>query len=157
MTGASTDRGRFRVLRVGDAGAPGPPSGGPVPGTAVPGTEVPGIEVPGIEVADSYLTRLRGMLFRSELPAGLLFVPGGSVHGVGMTRRLDVAMLVPVDEASDRVAGPFRVAKVAVLAPFGLVGSRRGVRCVLEAAVGSFARWGLVEGSVVSFEVPAQP
>lgn len=149
MTGASTDRARFRVLRVGDAGAAGPPSG-----TPSRGVEVPGVEVAGVEVADSYLTRLRGMLFRSELPAGLLFVPGGSVHGVGMTRRLDVAMLVPVDDASDRVAGPFRVAKVAVLAPFGLVGSRRGVRCVLEAPVGSFARWGLVEGSVVSFEAP---
>lgn len=146
MTGESTDRTRSRVLRVGDAGGAGPPSG-----------DVRGAEVPGVEVADSYLTRLRGMLFRSELPAALLFVPGGSVHGVGMTRRLDVAMLVPVDGASDRVAGPFRVAKVAVLVPFGLVGSRRGVRCVLEAPVGSFARWGLVEGSVVSFEAPAEP
>lgn len=139
MTGESTDLAGFRVLRVGDAGPSGPPSGA---------------TVPGIEVAGTYWTRLRGMLFRSEPPAGLLFVPGGSVHGVGMTRRLDVAMLAPVDGSSDRVAGPFRVVKVAVLAPFGLVGSRRGVRCVLEAPVGSFARWGLVEGSTVSFEAP---
>lgn len=137
MTGDGTDRLKHRVLRVGEPGATGPGAGAPVP---------------GIEVADTYGTRLRGMLARRELPTGLLFVPGGSVHGVGMTVRLDVAMLAPLDEASDRTAGPFRVVKVAVLAPFGLVGSRRGVRSVLEAPVGSFARWGLVEGSVVAFE-----
>lgn len=134
MPGIRADRVKHRVLRVGDAG----------------------VVVPGVEVADTYWTRLRGMLARSEPPPGLLLVPGGSVHGVGMTRSLDVAMLAPL-EGADRVAGPFRVVRVAVLAPFGLVGSRRGVRCVLEAPVGSFAAWGLVEGSLVALEQPAQP
>lgn len=146
MTDGATGRVKHRLLRVGEPGSDG---------LVVP-TGRPGIA--RIEVADTYWTRLRGMLGRRELPAGLLFVPGGSVHGVGMTRRLEVAMLVPVDEAADRTdrtAGPFRVARTAVLVPFGLVGSRRGVRCVLEAPVGSFERWGLVEGSVVTFDPPA--
>jgi uncharacterized membrane protein (UPF0127 family) len=111
--------------------------------------------VPGIEVAATYGTRLRGMLARRELPTGLLFVPGGSVHGMGMTRSLDVALLVPL-EGAERVTGPYRVARTAVLRPFGLVTSRRGVRAVLEAPVGSLAAWGVVEGATVSFASPAE-
>ncbi len=109
--------------------------------------------VPGIEVADTYWTRLRGMLARREPPAGLLLVPGGSVHGVGMTRSLDVAMLVPL-EGAGRGVGPYRVARTAVLRPFGLVTSRHGVRAVLEASVGSLAAWGVVEGATVRFAHP---
>lgn len=107
-------------------------------------------EVAAVEVADTFLTRLRGMLFRRTLPAALLFLPGGSVHGVGMTRRLDVAMLAPHDGAEPGV-GPYRVVRTAVLVPFGLTTSRRGVRAVLEAPVGSFAGWGLVPGATVRF------
>lgn len=111
--------------------------------------------MPGIEVADTYLSRLRGMLGRRELPAGLLFVPGGGVHGVGMTRSLDVAMLVPLEGAAGGV-GPYRVARTAVLRPFGLVNARPGVRAVLEAPVGSLDAWGVVEGATVTFAEPAQ-
>jgi hypothetical protein len=136
-------RAKHRVMHVGE-----PPGRAPAPGAGVPGPEVP-----GIEVAATYWTRLRGMLARREPPAGLLLVPGGSVHGVGMTRSLDVAMLVPL-EGAERGAGPYRVARTAVLRPFGLVTSRRGVRAVLEASVGSLAAWGVVEGATVRFDDP---
>lgn len=138
-------RTRCVTLRVGQES----PAERHVPG---PG----GVTVPGIEVASTYWTRLRGMLWRHVLPPGLLLLPGGSVHGVGMTVSLDVALLAPVGERSDPVAGPYRVVRTAVLRPFGLVGSARGVRAVLEAPAGSFERWGLEGGSVVSFE-PPQP
>jgi hypothetical protein len=110
--------------------------------------------VPGIVLADSYWRRLRGMLARRELPAGLLLVPGGSVHGVGMTRSLDVAVLGPAHEGADRVRGPHRVLRTGVLRPMGLHGSAPGARAVLEAPVGSLARWGLAVGDVVSFAAP---
>ena len=110
---------------------------------------VDGAEVAEIELADTYLRRLRGMLWRRSLPAGLLLLPGGSVHGVGMTRSLDVALLVPDGEGRRRALGSHRVARTALLRPFGLVTSARGVRSVLEAPVGSFASWGLAAGSAV--------
>ncbi len=131
----ATDRVKHRVMRVGEPGV---------------GSRVGAVEVGAVEVADTYLTRLRGMLGRRRPPAGLLFLPGGSVHGVGMTRRLDVAMLAP-QEGAEPGAGPYRVVRTAVLPPFGLVTSRRGVEAVLEAPVGSFAGWGLVAGATVWF------
>jgi uncharacterized membrane protein (UPF0127 family) len=116
---------------------------------------VDGTQVAEVELADTYLRRLRGMLWRQELPAGLLLLPGGSVHGVGMTRSLDVALLVPADESSrgsrDAI-GTHRVVRTALLRPLGLVTSARGVRSVLEAPVGSFAGWGLATGSTVEFQ-----
>lgn len=57
-----------------------------------------------------------------------------------MLRSLDVAMLAP-DGA---------VRAVDMLRPGRLCSSGRGTRAVLEAPVGSFARWGLVPGSVVT-------
>lgn len=113
--------------------------------------------VAGVIVADTYWKRLRGMLGRRPLPAGLLLVPGGSVHGIGMTTRLDVAFLAPLDARSDKVSGPHRVVRTAVLRPLGLLGSRRGVRAVLEAPAGSFTRWGVAAGSVLTFERAPQP
>lgn len=115
-----------------------------------------------VEVAADYLRRARGMLARRRLPDALLLFPGGSVHGVGMAAVLDVAMLVPVDAlhrdrpAGGRWVGRYRVAKVTQLRPFGLVGSSRGVRAVLEAPAGNFATWGLTEASIVEIH-PTRP
>jgi len=111
---------------------------------------VDGEEVADAVLADTYLRRARGMLGRRPLPEALLLVPGGSVHGMGMTVPLDVALLSPVD-GGDRVLGPHRVHRTALLRPFGLVPSQRGVRSTLEAPAGRFARWGLTTGSVVGF------
>lgn len=108
-----------------------------------------------VEVADTYLRRLRGMLLRRRLPAALLLVPGGSVHGLGMTVALDVALLAPASGQGRRdVVGGHDVVRTAVLHPFGLVPARRGVRSVVEAPVGSFARWGLRAGSRVELRQP---
>lgn len=112
---------------------------------------VDGREVADVVVADTYLRRARGMLGRRQLPAALLLVPGGSVHGMGMTVPLDVALLSPVSGGRLDVVGEHRVRRTAVLRPFGLVGSRRGVRSTLEAPAGSFGRWGLTVDSVVAF------
>ena len=47
------------------------------------------------EVADSFWARLRGLLGRAELPAGdgLVLVPAGSVHCLGMAFPIDVLHL----------------------------------------------------------------
>lgn len=110
------------------------------------------MSVTGVVLANTYWRRLRGMLGRSPLPPGLLLVPGGSVHGMGMTASLEVAVLGPAHPEADRVLGPHRVLKTAVLRPMGLVGSAPGARSVLEAPVGSFERWGVIDGSTVTFE-----
>lgn len=109
-----------------------------------------------VELADTYLRRLRGMLARRRLPEALLLVPGGSVHGLGMTVALDVALLAPLDAAGRgrHVLGRHQVVRTARLSPFGLVGSARGVRSVIEAPAGSFERWGLRAGDVVELVEP---
>ncbi|GIG19394.1 hypothetical protein Cch01nite_01180 [Cellulomonas chitinilytica] len=101
---------------------------------------VDGRDVAPVVVADSYLARLRGMLGRRPLPPALLLVPARSVHGVGMREPLDVAA---IDAAGS-------VLDVRVLRPFGLTPTIRGGTQVLEAPVGSFGRWGLAVGSVVT-------
>ncbi len=100
---------------------------------------VDGVDVGPCAVADTYLTRLRGLLGRRGVDGGLLLTSCSSVHGAGMTFSLDVAQL-----DADLV-----VIRTARLHPFGLVLPRRGVRHVLEAESGAFARWRLHRGSRV--------
>lgn len=90
-------------------------------------------------MADTFLSRARGMLFRDPLPAALILVPCTSVHGAWMREPLDVALL-------DRDGV---VLHMQVLRPWGFVRSRRGAYATLEAPVGSFARWGLTDGDRV--------
>jgi len=100
---------------------------------------VDGVDVAPLLVADTYLSRLRGMLGRRPLPPALLLRPANSVHGMGMRDTLDVAVL----DASGTVLA------TAVLRPGRLTRSVRGGHQVLEAPVGSFTRWGLsVQSSV---------
>lgn len=101
---------------------------------------VDGRDVAPLVLADTWARRARGMLWRRRLPESMWFVGESSVHGVGMTTSLDVAQL---DDAG-------RVVRTHVLRPFALVAPRRGVVDVLEAPAGSFARWGLQEGSVLA-------
>ncbi len=102
---------------------------------------VDGTRVGEVIVADTYVRRLRGMLGRRPLPEALVLVPGNSVHGIGMREPLDVAVL-------DRVG---TVLRVQVLHPWRATASVRGGKQVLEAPVGSFARWQLGVGSTVRF------
>ena len=101
---------------------------------------VDGRAVAPVIVADTYGARLRGMLARRPLPPALLLRPANSVHGVGMTRRLEVAVLDPVGI----------VLALRVLSPFGLTRPVKHGTQVLEAPVGSFTTWGLTVGSVVT-------
>jgi len=101
---------------------------------------VDGTAVAGIVVADTVGARLRGLLGRRQLPEALLLRPSGSVHGVGMLRSIDVAVL-----DSQGV-----VLATLVLRPGGVTRPRRGGTSVLEAPRGSFARWGLTVGSAVT-------
>ena len=86
-----------------------------------------------VVVADTALTRTRGMLFRRVLPEALLLRPCSSVHGAWMRVPLDVALL----------SRDLRVLHVQVLRPWGMTLPRRGAAQVLEAPAGSFERWGL--------------
>lgn len=128
---------------------------------------VAGREVAEVVVADTYLRRLRGMLLRRRLPDALLLVPGGSVHGMGMTRSLDVAVLrpsTPGGRGRRSPHEPMTVANVGLLRPFALVGGVRGACATLEAPAGRFQAWGLGVGDEVRLvdggpaaSTPAQP
>ena len=98
---------------------------------------VDGTEVAGLYVADSYLSRTRGLLGTRGIDGALLISPGNSVHGVGMVYTLDIALL----------DSTFSVLHTLVLQPFGLTRPRRGVKHVLEAQRGAFAAWNLRIGS----------
>lgn len=100
---------------------------------------VDGSDVAPVMVADTGWSRLRGMIARAPLPPAMLLRPSNSVHGIGMRAPLDVATLDP--------AGA--VLTVRVLRPGGLTPFVRGAVDVLEAPVGSFARWGLTPGSTI--------
>jgi uncharacterized protein len=89
-------------------------------------------------VADRPLSRLRGLLGRSELPAGdgLLLRPSPSVHTWFMRFPIDVVFL----DAQLRV---LRVRKD--LRPWRMAG-QRGARAVLELAAGEAERRGISPG-----------
>jgi uncharacterized protein len=98
-------------------------------------------EVAPLRIADTYWTRLRGLLGTRSIDGAMLFNPGNSVHGLGMTYALDVALL-----DSDLV-----VLHVLRLRPFGLTRPRRGVTRVLEAGEGAFREWDLRVGSRLTY------
>lgn len=98
---------------------------------------VDGRDVAPLAVADTYLARTRGLLGTRGVDGALLISPGNSVHGLGMTYSLDIALL----------GADLQVLHVLKLRPFGLTRARRGVKHVLEAERGEFAGWGLVVGS----------
>jgi uncharacterized protein len=90
------------------------------------------------EVADSVLTRMKGLLGRSSLSPGegLLIRPASSIHMFFMRFPIDAVFL-------DRT---FRViAIVESLRPWRVAG-RRGARAVLELPAGETARRGLRPG-----------
>lgn len=101
---------------------------------------VDGRDTAPLLVADTWARRARGMLARHPLPEAMWFVGETGVHGVGMTRSLDVALL----------DGTGRVLATTVLRPWGVTRPRRGVVDVLEAPRGRFAAWGLTVGSTLT-------
>ena len=106
---------------------------------------VDGRDTCDLAVAGTYVSRLRGLLGTRGTAGALLLTPCNGVHGIGMVYRLDVALL----------DAELTVRRTGVLRPFGLVPPRRGVRHVLEAQRGAFARWGLEPGSRLAIEPAA--
>ena len=89
-------------------------------------------------VADTALTRMRGLLGRRELPSGegILLTPASSVHMAFMRFAIDAVFL-------DRDS---RVVKIAAgLKPWRAAGAR-GAKSVLELPAGEAARRGLSAG-----------
>jgi uncharacterized membrane protein (UPF0127 family) len=88
-----------------------------------------------VVVADSYWTRLRGLLGRRELGPGegLLLRPASSVHTAFMRFPIDVVFLD--DE--------LRVLDVVEAVPPWRVKAKRGARAVLELGAGEAARQGI--------------
>jgi uncharacterized protein len=95
-----------------------------------------------VRLADSYLTRLRGLLGTQGLESGqgLLISPSRGVHMFGMRYPLDVLLL---DEAQ-------RVKKCYVgLEPGKATGMHRGVRYALELPVGTIESTQTQEGDEI--------
>jgi uncharacterized protein len=95
-------------------------------------------------VADSFLTRLRGLLGRHELPSGegLLISPCSSIHTWFMRFPIDVVFL----ERDLRVVGV-----AADVRPWRLRW-RKGARQVLELAAGEAAARGIHVGDRLTFD-----
>lgn len=89
-----------------------------------------------LDTADSFATRLRGLLGRDEMEGALLIRPARSVHTFGMRFPIDVAFcdrdLVVVDTVT---MGRHRLGR-----------PRLRARCIIEAPSGAFARWNLQPG-----------
>jgi uncharacterized membrane protein (UPF0127 family) len=98
-----------------------------------------------VDVADSYFTRLRGLLGRPALGdgEGLLIVPSRGVHMFGMKFPLDVLLL----DRDGRVEAAF-----PGLAPGETTGMLKGVRFALELPVGTIGSTDTRLGDIVDWE-----
>jgi uncharacterized protein len=95
-------------------------------------------------LAESALTRMRGLLGRRDLPPGegILLKPASSVHMAFMRFAIDAVFL-------DR---ELRVVKISAdLKPWRMAGAR-GSKSVLEIAAGEAARRGLTVGDRLSVD-----
>ncbi|HEX7134629.1 MAG TPA: DUF192 domain-containing protein [Iamia sp.] len=100
------------------------------------------MEIEGLEVAATRRARGRGLLGRDGID-GALWLPGvRSVHTFGMRFAIDVAWL----DAGGRVR------RIRTLRPRRVSAWLPRAAGVLEAEAGSFARWGLGEGTVVDVD-----
>lgn len=101
-----------------------------------------------LEVANSWLSRLRGLIGRSELRQGEgLFMPGtNGVHMLFMRFAIDCLFLGPL-----RADGTRQVVAVRErLAPWrGIVWWVRGARAAVEVGAGAIATAGLRPGDAV--------
>lgn len=97
-----------------------------------------------LEVATDRRARARGLLGRDGIDGALLLRRTGSVHTVGMRFAIDVALCT----------ADLEVVAVRTLPPGRLTLPRSGVRAVVEAEAGAFARWHLHPGSRLSVHPP---
>lgn len=102
---------------------------------------IDGRDVAQLEVAGTARARSRGLLGRDGLAGALWLSPARQVHTFRMRFAIDVA----------HVAKDGTVLHTATMPPGRLGSWIWRSRGVLEAEAGSFARWGLTEGTTVSF------
>jgi uncharacterized membrane protein (UPF0127 family) len=99
-----------------------------------------GVAVAAVEVAADRRSRARGLLGRDGIEGALLLPGVRGVHTLGMRFAIDVGFV-------DRTG---RVVDTVTMPPWRVGRTRWSARDVLEAAAGSFQRWGLVVGSTVA-------
>jgi uncharacterized membrane protein (UPF0127 family) len=99
---------------------------------------------PRCTVADSVLTRTKGLLGRSELGSdeGLLLRPANSVHTAFMRFPIDVVFL-------DRELG---VLDVRASVPPWRIAARRGARAALELPAGEASRRGIAVSETLQLQ-----
>lgn len=84
-----------------------------------------------LEVPPDRRGRRRGLLGRRGVDGAMLLRPVRSVHTLGMT--------FPIDAA--QCDADLRILRVVTLPPNRVLCPVRGVRAVVEAEAGAFARW----------------
>jgi uncharacterized membrane protein (UPF0127 family) len=89
-----------------------------------------------LDVADSFSTRLKGLLGRDGIEGAFLIKPASSVHTLGMKFAIDVAFC---DKS-------LTVVDLITMKPNRMCMIRPKARCVIEAEAGAFERWGLRHG-----------
>lgn len=89
-----------------------------------------------LEIADTWGTRLKGVLGRERFEGALLIKPAFSVHTIGVKAVLDVAYC----------DGDLCVLDIVTMAPNRMGKPRFRARQVIEAPKGSFERWGISVG-----------
>jgi uncharacterized membrane protein (UPF0127 family) len=89
-----------------------------------------------LDVADSFATRLKGLLGRDGIDGAFLIKPAMSVHTLGMRFAIDVAFC-------DK---DLTVVDMVTMSPYRMTLPRPKARCVIEAQAGAFERWHLQRG-----------
>jgi uncharacterized membrane protein (UPF0127 family) len=89
-----------------------------------------------LDVADSFSSRLKGLLGRDGLEGALFIKPATSVHTLGMKFAIDVAFC-------DR---DLTVVDTVTMKPNRLGRPRPKARSIIEAEAGAFERWHLKPG-----------
>jgi uncharacterized membrane protein (UPF0127 family) len=89
-----------------------------------------------LEIANTWQTRLKGVLGRESIDGALLIKPAFSVHTIGLKVGLDVAYC----------DGDLCVIDLLTMAPNRIGKPRLRARQVIEAPKGSFERWGIAAG-----------
>lgn len=89
-----------------------------------------------LEIADTWQSRLKGVLGRQEFDGALLIKPAFSVHTFGVPHKLDVAYC----------DGDLQVIDIVTMEPNRVGMPRWRARQVIEAPKGSFERWGVAPG-----------
>lgn len=96
-----------------------------------------------VEIAESWQARLRGVIGRDELDGAFIISPAKSVHTFGVNFPIDVAYC----------DADFNVLDVVTMDPNRLGKPRWKANVVIEAAKGSFEKWGVKAGDKLQLRV----